>query len=282
MTLAEYQKHFIQSLSEQYTATESRLLYTFFLQHYLGDDRAQQRSCAHLTLDESEKQKLDTALEGLKSGIPYQYLLGEAEFYGMTFKVNSEVLIPRPETEELLELALKTLKSSELNHGKFRGIDIGTGSGILPIVLKKNFPQAEIWAIDNSEKALEIAQANAQKHRTEVHLVCRDYLSSPLENHFDVIISNPPYIGQDEQNEIAPSVKNHEPQAALFSPTEDPLVFYRKIAHDALNHLNKNGYIFLEINQKFGPETLALFEHFSENQLIKDLSGNDRFVIAKK
>jgi release factor glutamine methyltransferase len=162
-------------------------------------------------------------------------------------------------------------------------LDIGTGSGIIPLVLKKYFPKAEITSIDYSQKALETAKKNADFHQLEVNFIHSDYLNFDLNENFDIIISNPPYIGIDEEQEIADSVKEFEPTMALFSPTSDALIFYRKIANDAKKHLNENGLLFLEINQKLGSETLELYlNDFKEAQLIKDLSENDRFIFGRK
>ena len=158
-------------------------------------------------------------------------------------------------------------------------LDIGTGSGIIPIVLKKKFPNADISAIDFSEKALEMAKKNAEFHQVEINFLHQDYLNENLTEMYDVIISNPPYIGIEEAVEIEDSVKCFEPQMALFSPTSNALIFYEKIAKDCENHLSENGMVFLEINQKLGIETKNLFVGvLSEVELVKDLSGNERFV----
>ena len=146
-------------------------------------------------------------------------------------------------------------------------------------MLKKHFPNAEVSAIDFSEKALDVAKKNANFHQVEINFILQDYLNSNLDDVYDVIISNPPYIGIDEEHEIADSVKEFEPKMALFSPTKNPLIFYEKIARDCKNHLAKNGMIFLEINQKLGNETCKLFHNYlSQSHLSKDISGNYRFV----
>ncbi|WP_345892716.1 HemK/PrmC family methyltransferase [Chryseobacterium nepalense] len=152
----------------------------------------------------------------------------------------------------------------------------------MPLVLKKHFPDAKVSSVDYSEKALEVAKKNADFHQMNINFIHADYLNFVLEEQFDVIISNPPYIGIYEQDEIEDSVKGFEPEMALFSPTSDALIFYRKIAEDAQKQLADNGLLFLEINQKLGPETLELYEDFAEAELIKDLSGNDRFIFGKK
>ena len=282
MTILEFKRYFKSELSELYTEAESAQLYSVFLYEKTGFDRFQQRRFAHQELLISDEEELKEIIEELKTGKPYQQILGHTEFYGKKFFVDENVLIPRPETEELVELAINKIRDSRFEIRDFKILDVGTGSGIIPITLKKHFPNAEISAIDISEKALEIAKKNADFHKTEINFIQKDYLNTELTENYDIIISNPPYIGFEENIEIEDSVKGFEPNIALFSPTSDALIFYRKIAKDAEQFLNENGMIFLEINQKLGKETLELFSNYSESRLIKDLSGNDRFVLAKK
>ena len=270
MQFQDYFHAFSEVLATIYSKEESRILYRYFLEDF------QERKVENLA---SEFEK---ATEELKKGKPYQQILGYTEFYGNRFFVDENVLIPRPETEELLELAINKIRDSRFEIRDFKILDVGTGSGIIPITLKKYFPDAEISAIDISEKALEIAQKNADFHQTEIKFLKANYLNTNLTEKYDVIISNPPYIGIDENTEIEDSVKGFEPNIALFSPTSDALIFYRKIAKDANKFLNEKGMIFLEINQKLGKETLELFKNFSESKLVKDLSGNDRFVMGRK
>ena len=282
MTILEFKRYFKSELSELYTEAESAQLYSVFLYEKTGFDRFQQRRFAHQELLISDEEELKEIIEELKTGKPYQQILGHTEFYGKKFFVDENVLIPRPETEELVELAKIEIQNLKSKIQNLKLLDIGTGSGIIPITLKKYFPNAEISAMDISEKALEIAQKNAEFHQANIQFIQQDYLNTKLEEKYDIIISNPPYIGIEENIEIEDSVKGFEPNIALFSPTSDALIFYKKIAKDGEKHLNENGMIFLEINQKLGKETLELFSNYSESRLIKDLSGNDRFVLAKK
>ena len=282
MTILEFKRYFKSELSELYTEAESAQLYSVFLYEKTGFDRFQQRRFAHQELLISDEEELKEIIEELKTGKPYQQILGHTEFYGKKFFVDENVLIPRPETEELVELAKIEIQNLKSKIQNLKLLDIGTGSGIIPITLKKHFPNAEIFAIDISEKALEIAKKNAEFHQANIEFIQQDYLNTKLEENYDIIISNPPYIGIEENIEIEDSVKGFEPNIALFSPTSDALIFYKKIAKDGEKHLNENGMIFLEINQKLGKETLELFSNYSESRLIKDLSGNDRFVLAKK
>lgn len=283
MTISEYKKHFKIELSGLYTDSENAFLSSIFIEKITGFNSFYQRRFSDQELLIDDEKKLSEVLTELKTRKPYQHILGETEFYGMTFFVNEHVLIPRPETEELLELTIKKIHASALPIESLKILDIGTGSGIIPLVLKKYFPNAEVSSVDYSEKALEVAKRNADFHQLSINFIHADYLNFELKDQFDVIISNPPYIGIDEQDEIEDSVKGFEPEMALFSPTSDALIFYRKIAGDAKNFLTDNGLLFLEINQKLGPETLELYtKHFAEAELIKDLSGNDRFVFGRK
>lgn len=291
MIISELKDYFKKEISELYTDAESNELFSIFSEKILGLNKIELRNSIHKELDINQQSEFYNKILQLKLGKPFQQILGETEFYGLKFFVDEHVLIPRPETEELLEFAIQKVQSRFLSERdslylgmtkSLKILDIGTGSGIIPIILKKHFPEAEISAIDYSEKALETAKRNAKFHQTEITFIHADYLNYNLNDKYDVIISNPPYIGIDEENEIADSVKEFEPKMALFSPTSDALIFYRKIAKDAHKNLAENGMVFLEINQKLGKETLELFSEFSESELIKDISGNDRIVFARK
>ncbi|MDO3427079.1 peptide chain release factor N(5)-glutamine methyltransferase [Chryseobacterium sp. APV1] len=283
MTISAFKKYFKTELSGLYTNSESTFLSSIFMEKIVGFDTFQQRRFAEQELLLEDEKRLLEVISELKTSKPYQHILGETDFYGMTFYVNENVLIPRPETEELLELAIKKIKSSAIDNQSLKILDIGTGSGIIPLVLKKHFPEAEVTSIDLSEKALEVARKNAAFHQLTINFIHADYLNFDVKENFDVIISNPPYIAIDEEQEIEHSVKGFEPTMALFSPTSDALIFYRKIAEDSKKYLNKNGLLFLEINQKLGSETLDLYRNdFEESALIKDLSENDRFIFGRK
>ena len=283
MTIAEIKKDFQNQLSEIYSSSESALVFSIFLEKLSGINNFQQKLNQDQEVDVNVKNQLETYFKELLVGKPYQQILGEAEFFGETFFVNEHVLIPRPETEELLELAIKKIKAIN-NESSLKILDIGTGSGIIPIIIKKHFPDANVSAIDISTEALKVARKNAELHQVEINFIQKDYLNQNLDNVYDVIISNPPYIAIEENPEIEHSVKGFEPNIALFSPTSDALIFYRKIAADAENYLKAEGFIFLEINQKLGRETLQLYktEIFESSHLIKDISGNDRIIVAQK
>lgn len=281
MTISDIKNIFQKELTTIYNSSEIAELSSIFIEKSTGFNKIQQRQLAQDHLSETQWSDLNSALSELKTSKPFQQILGETEFYGFQFFVDENVLIPRPETEELLELAILKIQNSKLKLQGLKIVDIGTGSGVIPIVLKKHFPDAEISAVDFSEMALKIARKNAEFHQVEINFLHQDYLSENLTEVYDVIISNPPYIGLEEAVEIEDNVKDFEPQMALFSPTSNALIFYEKIAKDCKNHLSKNGLLFLEINQKLGIETKNLFvDVLSEVELIKDLSENDRFVIG--
>ena len=283
MTLEKLKTYFINEISGQYSETESNLLFGIFVEKYLGLNTIEQRVEKQLKLSAPKMEIFEKAIMELKSGKPYQQILGETVFFGLKFFVDENVLIPRPETEELLELAIEKIKKNAVLRANFSVLDIGTGSGIIPIVLRKHFPEAQISALDFSEKALKTAQKNADFHQVEINFMHQNYLEEDLTEVYDIIISNPPYIGIEEEDEIAASVKEFEPTMALFSPTSNALVFYEKIAKDCGKNLSANGMVFLEINQKLGKETAEVFKDVLEEvHLLQDISGNERMVWGRK
>ena len=239
-------------------------------------------------ITESYFKKWQTIISELKTEKPIQYITGEAWFYGLRFEVNENTLIPRPETEELVEWIVESQKSKveNLNIQKSNNLtilDIGTGSGCIPITLKKEIPNAQVSAIDISEKALEIARKNASDNQVEVNFIHRNILETEsLDEKYDVIVSNPPYVRNLEKQEIKRNVLDYEPHLALFVADSDALLFYRKIAQLALKSLSPNGKLFFEINQYLGKETVELLEQlgFKNIELRKDFVGNDRMICA--
>jgi release factor glutamine methyltransferase len=282
MTYKEFKDRFIEQISAQYSSSEAEILFDIFLNNEKNWNRIELRTNLGEKITEIDVDIFEKIIEDLITGKPYKQILGKSEFYGLQFIVDEHVLIPRPETEELLELAITKIKSLGLHKKEFKILDIGTGSGIIPIVLKKEFPQAKVSALDFSENALKTAIKNAEIHGTDINFIHKDYLNAALPQKYDVIISNPPYIGIEEEGEISDSVKSFEPKMALFSPTSNTLIFYEKIAKDCTKNLKENGLVFLEINQKLGKETKDLFvDVLTEVSLMKDLSGNERFVWGK-
>jgi len=225
---------------------------------------------------ESELLKIIYIVKDLKKHKPLAYILGEWEFYGLPFKINEHTLIPRPETEELVQLIL-----DENNKENLSVLDIGTGSGCIAIALKKNRPNASVSAFDVSKQALETAKNNALLNDVAIHFQEIDILiPQELKNNYDIIVSNPPYIPLKDINEMDKNVTDFEPHLALFVEDNNPLVFYKAIAEFAQNHLTKKGKLYVEIHEKLGNEVKALFESvgFKEVVIVKDINEKDRIV----
>ncbi|MBI3509620.1 MAG: peptide chain release factor N(5)-glutamine methyltransferase [Bacteroidetes bacterium] len=234
------------------------------------------------TVSESDLLKFHFAVKDLKRGRPVQYILGKAFFYGMEFSVNSEVLIPRPETEELVKLVIDDSKDHKES---FSIVDVGTGSGCIAVALKKNLPRCHVYALDISEPALSVAKQNAEKNNCEVHFLHADILDKSNWTKIppcSVIVSNPPYVKRSEMNSMHKNVLEHEPHSALFVNDDDPLLFYSSIADFGKIKLKPGGKIFVEINEQLGLETAILFQKagYENVQLKKDLHGKDRMICA--
>jgi len=228
--------------------------------------------------------QLENILIQLQTGKPIQYILGYAEFYGLKFMVNPSVLIPRPETEELVEWIISSWQlvvgGEQFAH---QILDIGTGSGCIAISLKKNLPNALVSAIDISPEALQTAKENAQLNEVEINFIQDDILNSKLKaQNLKLIVSNPPYVTMQDKTQMHTNVTDFEPHTALFVPQDDPLLFYKAIAGFAWNNLTDNGLLFFEINESYGPETVALLETagFKNIELKKDLGGTYRMIKA--
>jgi release factor glutamine methyltransferase len=232
----------------------------------------------------TEKNLIDlkNIVKRLQKEEPIQYIIGTTEFYGLPFLVDKNTLIPRPETEELVSWVIEEVAKLQSNTvSKLSILDIGTGTGCIPISLAKNLPKAKITAVDISSKALEIAKKNAQLNKVTINFIELDILTTKsLPQEFDVIVSNPPYVRELEKEEIKNNVLKNEPQLALFVADENPLIFYNKIAYLAKQQLSKNGMLFFEINQYLGKETVNMLakKGFKNIQLKKDLFGNDRMI----
>ena len=231
-------------------------------------------------ISEAEVQKWEAIISELKTEKPIQYIIGETWFYDSKFYVNEYTLIPRSETEELVDWIVETEKKNDKRE-KLAILDIGTGTGCIPISLKKNIPQAEVSAIDVSEEALKVAKRNAESNQVEINFILQNILETEdLKQQFDIIVSNPPYVRNLEKQEIKKNVLEFEPHLALFVEDTDALLFYRKIAQLALKNLTPNGLLFFEINQYLGKETVELLENlgFKNIELKKDIYGNDRMI----
>lgn len=280
MTIRSAQDELVTALKKIYDDREASTIADWTLEHVTGKKRVDRLITKDQQLDPGQQQALIQIQEKLLTHCPVQYALEEAWFAGMKFYVNENVLIPRPETEELVDWAALEIKNSQL---KIKNIlDIGTGSGCIPISLKKKCPDLSVTSIDVSEGALAVARQNATTLNAEVEFARVDFLEEknwePL-SLFDIIISNPPYIKDSERVNMSKNVLDFEPQIALFVPDKDALLFYRKIVLFAKDHLAKDGRIFLEINEALGEEIIKLYEAGGYVvEIRKDLHGKDRMA----
>lgn len=280
MKIKEYKTKFVTELLPFYDEMEVESFFYLILDNQRQLRRIDLALNIDLQFSEDEILIWDAILEKLQLEIPIQYILGITHFYGLEFIVNENVLIPRPETEELVEWIISTA----VNIPKFKNIkilDIGTGSGCIGISLAKNISNAEVSAIDIYDKALATAKENADLNKVAVTFIQKNILkTNDLEEQFDIIVSNPPYVRNLEKAEIKPNVLANEPHLALFVEDNDALIFYRKIAELATKNLSAEGKLFFEINQYLGKETVELLEkmHFKNIELRKDIYGNDRMI----
>ena len=290
MLLKQYKTHFFDLLKNIQDEQEIESFF-FILTEYLHNlKRVDLALNPNFELSDAEVEKWNTILADLQQEKPIQYITGEAWFYGLRFEVNENTLIPRPETEELVEWIIESQKS-KVKSQKFEILDIGTGTGCIPISLKANLPHVNVSAIDVSEKALEVARRNAVSNKVEINFIQTNILevedlsqlqtpNFQLPTSFDIIVSNPPYVRNLEKEEIKKNVLDYEPHLALFVEDTDALLFYRKIAQLALKNLAPNGLLFFEINQYLGKETVELLKNLGLKniELKKDIYGNDRMV----
>lgn len=286
MKIKEYRAHFIQELTPLYDAGEAESFFYLILEEKQQLKRIDLALHPDLVFSAAEIVVWNAILAPLKQEIPIQYLLGKTSFYGLDFSVNKHVLIPRPETEELVDWILSDhRKAQQFNNLKI--LDIGTGSGCIAISLAKNLPNATVFAIDVSEKALATAKKNAANNAVSVDFIHQNILDvvtlsavKGINEQFDVIVSNPPYVRNLEKEEIKKNVLDNEPHLALFVEDDDALIFYKKIAELAQENLTENGLLYFEINQYLGAAMIDLLEqmHFKNIELRKDIYGNDRMI----
>ena len=287
MLLKQYKTHFFDALKNIQDEREIESFF-FILTEYLHNlKRVDVALNPDFELSEEAVEKWNAILAELQQEKPIQYITEEAWFYGLRFEVNENTLIPRPETEELVEWIIESQKS-KVQSQKLEILDIGTGSGCIPVSLKVNLPQANVSAIDISEKALEVAKRNAAINKVEINFIQANILEVEdlfqFPSPYNIIVSNPPYVRVLEKQEIKKNVLDYEPHLALFVEDNDALLFYRKIAQLALKNLAPNGLLFFEINQYLGKETVALLENlgFKNIELRKDIYGNDRMISCVK
>ncbi len=281
-TIRDVFDRFKLGLKDHYEVNEITSLTQLAIAEKTGFSNAKIKAFPELELSENESTKLIDILNELSTGKPIQYILGKTEFYGLPFLVNPSVLIPRPETEELVDWAINSLKT-EINNSAHI-IDIGTGSGCIAISIKKHLPDFKVSAIDISATAIQTATKNAKLNQVEVEFSEEDILNpkATKTKKYKVIISNPPYVTLLDKRQMHTNVTDFEPHNALFVSDDDPLIFYRFIAKFAIKHLDQNGLLFFEINESYGQETVNLLDElgFKEISLRKDLSGKDRMLKA--
>ncbi len=276
-----------QSLNDLYPKSEIRIFGNLILKKITDLSLARILADKDMVLSPEQSEEADQIIERLTNYEPIHYVLGETEFFNLKFKVNPDVLIPRPETEELVEWVSDDLKfvesSSDSAEQNVKILDIGTGCGCIPVALKKHHPKTQISAMDVSAEALVVAKENGVLNQTDVGFFQDDILNPKAdERKWNIIVSNPPYIPLDEKVDIDKQVKSYEPHLALFSPIEEPLLFYHSIAKYALQHLEPDGKIYLETHKNLSRDVAMLLGEYGFKDVIirTDMSGNERMVRA--
>jgi len=279
MSLNDIKQALKKQLAGQFESIELNPILSILIEHITGWDQLHQALHKDQPISAEQTLAFETAAAELAAGRPIQYITGKAWFMGESYTVSDHVLIPRPETEELVDWIIEY---AEIKGKALRILDIGTGSGCIAIALKKALPEATVVAIDISTNALKIAQANADTLKADIEFIPLDILNTAfLPGQYDVIVSNPPYIPMHEMSSMELQVTEHEPNIALFVPDEDPLVFYKAIARLAKLHLTSNGQLFFEIHYDQGDAMVKLLDemHFHA-ELRADLFGKDRMIRA--
>ena len=288
MTIQGAYKQLLAALYEIYDAREAANITDWVIENVTGQSRINRILFKDLQIDLQQQERLQNISLELLANKPVQYILNEVWFAGIKFYVDERVLIPRPETEELVDWIANDIKklAGEAQSG-IALLDVGTGSGCIPIALKKQLPAIAVSALDVSTEALEVAKKNAGGQQTDISFFEGDFLDSntwhQLQN-FDVIVSNPPYIKQQEAVDMAKNVLDYEPAIALFVTDEDALVFYKAIALFAQQHLYESGSVYVEINEALGEQVMKIFttQDFAKIEMRKDLQGKDRMIKASK
>lgn len=282
ISILQKYKSICNTLEEIHGLNEAQAMGRILIEKVTGIKAHDAIANPNLLLSISQNLLLNTYVEELKLQKPIQYILGETEFFGITLKVNPNVLIPRPETEELVEWIIRSN-----DHGFPSILDIGTGSGCIAIALAKHLPAARVFGVDISQEALALAKGNSIRANTSVNFIHADILSlpNPIEGSpFDIIVSNPPYVCESEKELMQPNVLEYEPHLALFVNDSEPLLFYKAIAQIAKMHLNPNGIIYCEINEAYGKETTEIFKDsgFNDIEVRKDINGKKRMLRARR
>tara|TARA_R110002051_G_scaffold127537_3_gene201171 strand:- start:9289 stop:10143 length:855 start_codon:yes stop_codon:yes gene_type:complete len=282
MYLKDIKSIFHKELDELYSKEEVASFFYILIEYYLGLERFVLAIDPNIIIKKEHETPLFEALSKLKLEQPIQYIIGKAHFMELDFVVNENVLIPRPETEDIIRCILDDVKDKE---SRIKILDIGTGSGCIAISLAKNIQGAKVFALDISEKAITVAKQNAINNKVDIEFIQEDILNiETLPTKFDIIVSNPPYVRELEKLEMQENVLKHEPELALFVSDENPLIFYKKITQLASNCLINEGSLYFEINQYLGKETKLLLEefNFSNIELLEDMYGNDRILKGMK
>lgn len=268
-------------LSTHYSHPEAQSIAFMLLEYAFGFDKTQVLVNKNAQVDTTTWQKYEDALKRLQQQEPIQYIIGQTEFYGLPFKVQTGVLIPRPETEELVDWIIQNHPPQPLHL-----LDIGTGSGCIAVTLAKHLPQAQVSALDVSPQALSIAQQNAELNQVNIRFIQENILAPSAldvaDQSLDVVVSNPPYVTPAEKAQMHTNVLAHEPELALFVPQDEPLLFYEAIAQFAQQKLKPKGALYFEINELFGQATQAMMEQkgFTNVEIKKDMFGKDRMAVG--
>lgn len=268
-------------LSPVYGLVEARSISAYLLEGAFDVSTTDIASKKLLSLSEVKKQSLERMLKRLEDQEPIQHVIGYGWFYGRKFIVNREVLIPRPETEELVQWIVQSHKGG----GAKKLLDIGTGTGCIPVTIKLEAPALDCEGWDISEKALEVAAKNAAQLESVVTFKKKDIIQEVIPaDAFDIVVSNPPYVRNSEKSQMSRNVLDYDPGLALFVPDEDPLIFYRAIAGQAISALKNGGWLYFEINEAFGAEMANLLKNcgFTQVELKKDLNDKDRMIRGRK
>jgi len=277
-SIKEIRNNIFDELSPKLGVEESTALIFILLEFVLKKEKVFLLANPEVEIAPDELIFLENAVVRLINHEPIQYILEEAVFLGRRFYVNPSVLIPRPETEELVLLVLKNCKGGE------RILDIGSGSGVIGISLALEIEASQVYCLDNDAASLQVAKRNSMNHKVQIQLIHSDFLNEiPEINHFDIIVSNPPYIAESEKSLMQKNVLNYEPRKALFVPDNNPLVFYSRIAALRNKLLSPKGKIFVEINEAFGLQIEEIFYEAGSLhvQIFKDINGKDRLVYAR-
>ena len=283
MTIRDASTELKEKLTLIYSKSEAENITELVIEHITGTNRSERISDKNKQLNESQDEALLKSIQRLLQHEPVQYVINEAWFCGMKFYVDNNVLIPRPETEELVEWIISNLK---FPINTLTILDIGSGSGCISIALKRKLRKAEVWSCDVSPGALTVAKRNAETLSADLKFIQLNFLDEKERNNlpqFDIIVSNPPYVPEKNKYQMSPNVLEYEPRIALFVPDNDPLIFYKTIAEFGKKHLNDNGTIFVELHEDYAKETAEHYQNENYNTEIKmDMQAKERMLFAKR